>query len=111
MSYDLPQELPEDQLSLIRFLIEDHAFSTEFLVTTVQEYYQNNAKEKNTQPHQERVVSEKAELDDKLFKLSQFIDGSSTFKSLPVAERERLMKQRYVMGSYSKILGDRIAAF
>ena len=66
---------------------------------------------KNMQPHQQRVVVEKNELDDKLTKLSQFIDGSSTFKSLSVQERERLMQQRDVMGSYSKILGDRIAAF
>ena len=37
-------ELHKETLDVIRFLIQDHAFATEFLVTAVQEYYQRNMK-------------------------------------------------------------------
>lgn len=40
---EINEELPPKMLGLIRFLIEDHAFSTEFLVTAVQEYYLANS--------------------------------------------------------------------
>lgn len=38
------EELAKDLQELIRFLIEDHAFDKEFLVTAVQEYYNANRK-------------------------------------------------------------------
>jgi hypothetical protein len=50
--------------------------------------------EMNTmQPHQQRVVTEKKELDDKIDKLKAFIIESPTFKKLPEDERDRLAQQ------------------
>lgn len=63
------------------------------------------------QPHQERVVAEKAELDDKLVKLIKFVESSPLFTSLPEDEKTRLVRQAGVMREYSNILGERIAAF
>ncbi len=63
------------------------------------------------QPHQQRVVDEKKELDDKLDKLKAFIETNPVFKSLHVAERRRLDRQFDVMAEYSRILSQRIAAF
>jgi len=63
------------------------------------------------QPHQERVVAEKAELDEKLGKLVKFIEGSEFFVGLADAEKARLVKQAGVMKDYSGILAERIAAF
>lgn len=62
------------------------------------------------QPHQERVVAEKAELDDKLTKLTAFFD-STIFSSLPDEEQTRLRRQAHFMWQYSDVLGERIAAF
>ena len=76
------------------------------------------------QPHQERVVAEKTEvdaskatLDDRLTKLDAFI-GGSIFTSLPEDERARLAYQANVMtdisrsmAQYSSVLDARIAAF
>ena len=62
------------------------------------------------QPHQQRVVDEKAELDKKAHALSDFI-GSDIFPTLDAAEQERLKEQNDVMWKYSEILGARIAAF
>jgi len=63
------------------------------------------------QPHQQRVVDEKKDLDEKLDKLKVFIETSPTFKSLPADECGRLGKQFDVMTEYSSILSQRIAAF
>lgn len=63
------------------------------------------------QPHQQRVVEEKAELDKKAKALSQFIGHSPIFDTLDAAEQERLKEQNDVMWQYSEILGARIAAF
>lgn len=62
------------------------------------------------QPHQERVVSEKAELDAKLERLSAFIGGTQ-FSALDGEEQVRLNRQRDAMTEYSNILSQRIAAF
>lgn len=59
---------------------------------------------------QQRVVAEKAELDDKLRKLLVF-HGTETFAGLPPAEQDRLVRQSNAMEDYSKVLGERIAAF
>ncbi len=61
-------------------------------------------------PHQERVVTEKAELDEKLAKLNEFGRGE-IFLKLPEAEQERLQRQSKIMDQYSVVLGERIAAF
>lgn len=63
------------------------------------------------QPHQQRVVAEKEELDKKALALSEFIGTSRTFTTLDLAEQERLRAQNELMWQYSEILGARIAAF
>lgn len=60
--------------------------------------------------YQKRVFDEKAELDERLQKLQQFIGGPA-FVSLDREEIERLLKQEAYMIGYSNILGERIAAF
>ena len=62
------------------------------------------------QPHQQRVVTEKDELDGKLTKLRAFFD-TKIFAGLDEAEKERLQRQAGHMDSYSQVLGERIAAF
>lgn len=63
------------------------------------------------QPHQQRVVDEKAELDTKATALSKFIGEGAVFATLDSAEQERLKEQCELMWQYSEILGARIAAF
>jgi hypothetical protein len=67
------------------------------------------------QEYQQRVVDEKADLDEKLSKLSVFIEGSfagkMTFGELPEDEQKRLVRQQELMKGYSEILGARIDAF
>lgn len=62
------------------------------------------------QPHQERVVNEKAELDEKLDKLEAFFI-TPLFIGIDFEERYRLQRQAEVMTEYSIILGERISAF
>ena len=62
------------------------------------------------QPHQERVVAEKTELDDKREKLLRFFMGD-IYKTLPADEQDRLSRQETAMKLYSDILSERIAAF
>ena len=61
-------------------------------------------------PHQQRVVDEKYELDEKREKLGTF-KGTALFASLPWQEQERLNTQAHIMTMYSAVLGERIAAF
>lgn len=65
------------------------------------------------QPHEQRVVTEKQELDEKLSKLKAFCfaPGSPVFKGLPPEDRDLLEGQYTVMEKYSMILGERIARF
>ena len=65
---------------------------------------------KQLAPHQQRVVDEKRELDERLKKLSEFF-SNPIFHGLPEEERSRLSRQRRAMTTYSDILGERIAAF
>ena len=62
------------------------------------------------QPHQQRVVDEKSELDERRSKLLAFLN-TDLFRSLDQAERDRLRTQHSVMGVYSEILHQRISAF
>jgi len=71
----------------------------------------NQKEETKMQPHQQRVVDEKIELDKKATALSDFIGNSPIFETLDPAEQERLKEQNDVMWQYSEILGKRIAAF
>jgi len=66
--------------------------------------------EKVMQPHQERVVTEKAELDDKSAKLNAFFN-TAMFDKLSSEEQDRLHRQYELMVQYSAVLGERIAAF
>ena len=62
------------------------------------------------QPHQQRVVAEKDELDERLGKLLAFFQ-SPIYAGLSEAERSRLRAQSFFMVGYSSMLGERIAAF
>ena len=62
------------------------------------------------QPHQQRVIDEAAELDDRLGKLVDFLPTPLCL-SLPFDERSRLSRQAQVMAEYSAILHERISAF
>ena len=61
-------------------------------------------------PHQERVVTEHAELSEKLGKLETFL-GSSICQQLPTAEKARLSRQCLIMQLYQQVLVERIEAF
>lgn len=64
------------------------------------------------QPHQERVVTEKKELDEKLSKLRAFARlDNPVFYALDPTERLRLLRQLEIMEQYSTVLGERIQAF
>lgn len=51
---------------------------------------------------------EKDELDAKILKLSKFIEGALTFAMLPKPQQRLLIAQKGFMGSYSRILAERI---
>lgn len=65
------------------------------------------------QAHEERVVVEKRELDDKLAKLKAFCfdPGSPIYKGLAPADQDLLGNQCVAMERYSQILGKRIDRF
>lgn len=62
------------------------------------------------QPHQQRVVDEKAELDGKIVKLVAFFE-TPIFANIDPDEHARLKNQVIAMTTYSSILAQRIAAF
>ena len=62
------------------------------------------------QPHQQRVVDEKSELDLKRDRLTEFLKGK-IFQTLPADEQERLIRQLDIMGDYSGVLAERIVHF
>lgn len=62
------------------------------------------------QPHQERVVTEKKELDGNRERLTSFI-GGDIYRTLDKTEQSRLNRQLEAMTLYSNILAERIAAF
>lgn len=61
-------------------------------------------------PHEQRVVAEKAELDEKIAKLQAFIKSEAGL-SIPAIEHGLLRQQAEAMESYSWILGVRIRRF
>ena len=64
----------------------------------------------NMEPYQQRVVEEKAQLDDKRQKLADFMQGPN-FKTVQSLEQGRLYLQEAAMQFYSNVLGQRIEAF
>lgn len=65
--------------------------------------------------HQQRVLLEKAELDDKVAKLRDFVGGkgagAAIFDNLPSEEQRDLINQLHIMVELSRILYSRIARF
>ena len=62
------------------------------------------------EPHQERVVDEKRQLDEKIEKLTDFLRTPQAV-DVPSAEVERLLSQLGIMHLYSRVLRDRIRHF
>lgn len=62
------------------------------------------------QPHEQQVVDEQAELEDKLRRLNDFTKVI-TFDLLDSEEKTLIRMQLEVMRTYSSILGLRIARF
>lgn len=60
--------------------------------------------------HQQRVLTERDELAERLRKLDEFLPGD-LFAKLPLAEQARLRRQRTAMAALRDILDERIAAF
>lgn len=58
--------------------------------------------------YQQRVITEKQELDGKTERLKAFIE-SAEFKTLSLEEQCLLSSQSECMAEYSRILGERIA--
>lgn len=65
---------------------------------------------KQLQPHQQRVVDEKAELDSKRDRLTEFFKGK-IFATLAADEQDRLTRQAAIMEQYSGVLAERIVHF
>lgn len=61
-------------------------------------------------PFQKRVIDEELDLNEKIEKLEEFMDGD-IFQTLKSDEQERLDEQLLVMKQYAFILSERIAAF
>jgi hypothetical protein len=62
------------------------------------------------QPHQQRVVDEKAHESEKLGKLEAFL-STPIYASLPPDEQARLVRQSLYMRLFVQVLSERIAAF
>lgn len=62
-------------------------------------------------PHQQRVVTERDELEKKFKDLVTFILENPIFVSLPDKEQEDLNLQQELMGKYIDVLNRRIARF
>lgn len=63
------------------------------------------------EPHQQRVIDEKKELDVRLTALSAFINCNQVYSTLHITEQARLKEQHYYMAKLSNVLGRRIDAF
>ena len=74
------------------------------------EYVMEEEKEPWLLPHQQRVLQEKKELDEKLERLRAFL-ASPAALNVPDDERTRLQSQLHIMREYSGILLDRINVF
>ncbi len=70
---------------------------------------------KNLEPHQQRVVDERTELNDKIDKLNAFIQSGiktdSIYSNLPEEDQNLLIEQSDLMMKYSDVLLKRINRF
>lgn len=64
----------------------------------------------NVPPFVERLFTEKAELDERIEKLSAFL-AKPEFEKLSILDKHLLNQQFYVMIEYSKILSLRLEAY
>lgn len=70
--------------------------------------------DKTLEPHQQRVVDERNELNEKITKLHAFIQDpnpNSIFKNLEEVDQNLLNKQVQLMMNYSDVLLERINRF
>lgn len=65
---------------------------------------------RNYLPHEQRVLDEKKDLDEKISKLNEFFK-KDTFAALPEEEQQYLDQQFGIMTQYSDILLKRINRF
>jgi hypothetical protein len=65
---------------------------------------------KELQPHQLRVIEEKRELSEKIFKLEKFFE-SGTAENICAIERTMLTQQVFYMKQYEGVLRERIKFF
>lgn len=63
------------------------------------------------EPHQQRVIEEKSQLDERNAKLEAFITNSTIFVSLTSNEQALLTRQLDCAKELSNIRGERIATF
>jgi hypothetical protein len=61
--------------------------------------------------YQKRVITEKAELDEKLESLINFTESPVRFAAVSKEEQDRLIEQRAIMKMYSDVLQERIEHF
>lgn len=92
------------------YVAPDAAVELDAAIDAAQSTEMKLTKEKAMQPHQQRVVDEKAELDARREKLTAFLAGDIC-RTLPAEEQHRLGRQATIMAQYSQILGERIDAF
>ncbi|WP_340618706.1 crAss001_48 related protein [Xenorhabdus entomophaga] len=69
-----------------------------------------NAQQPTLQPHQQRVIDELAELNERIEKLSVFI-GGDIYNALEETDRYLLRVQRSAMYNYAEILHMRVKRF
>lgn len=62
------------------------------------------------EPHQQRVLDELAQLEDRRTKLGTFINGKP-FEDLPAKDRQLLIEQFGCMTTYTRILNERVRLF
>ena len=62
-------------------------------------------------PHEQRVVKEVADLEERLLKLEAFLNGGSAATTVSTSELNRLHRQVIIMRSYRDVLNERIEAF
>ena len=71
----------------------------------------DNMSERVYLPHQQRVIDEAQELNEKLVKLMDFINKSDIYKSLSIDDARLLNEQYYYMQNYFRVLNTRISRF
>lgn len=92
----------------LRLVVANPALFGQF--QTGQEFYLDFTSIKKLEEWQERVIEEKAELDERLAGLEEYIGGEQ-YAKLGEEERALLLKQKKTMVAYAKALGERIAKF